>query len=242
MRSPSTGRRRSGHIPANRRPGPAGRGQGSSLGSLGVDSWARLGRERAGKVGAPVASDGGHRDRCAGEVAALWGRRARRRARVGAREGGGGFVWTCGQPEPELAATASIGAGGGSGRGRQAREECTLWRLLYSGLVPLCCAECRTEGRPRAKLRGGGAGSTDGQTDMKGPAVRQVLVRPRDMRRGKTSRRPRDGAWLRGMSLGQCSQPRSAGRRPGHQGGMRALGRGATSRSSATRCGAGWFD
>jgi hypothetical protein len=89
MRSPSTGRRRSSQIPANCRPGPAGRERGSTLGSLGVDSWARLGRERAGEVGAPAASGGGCRDRCVGEVGALCGRRARRRARVGAREGGG---------------------------------------------------------------------------------------------------------------------------------------------------------
>jgi hypothetical protein len=40
-------------------------------------------------VGAPAASGGGRRDRCVGEVAALWGRRVRRRARVGAGEGGG---------------------------------------------------------------------------------------------------------------------------------------------------------
>jgi hypothetical protein len=120
MWSPSTGRRQSGKIPANRRPGPAGRGRGSTLGSLGVDSWARLGRGRASEVGAPVARGGGRRDRCAGEVAVLWGRRAHRQARAGAREGGGGFVWTCGRPEPELAAVASNGAGGGSGRGWRA--------------------------------------------------------------------------------------------------------------------------
>jgi hypothetical protein len=140
MRSSSTGRQRSGQIPANRRPGPAGHRRGSTLGSLGVDSWARLGRGRTGEVGAPAASGGGRRDRCAGEVAVLWGRRARRRAWVGAREGGGGFVWTCGRLEPKLAVTASNGAGGGSGCGWQAREEFTRWRLLYSGSVPLCCA------------------------------------------------------------------------------------------------------
>jgi hypothetical protein len=86
MLSPSTGRRRSGQIPANRRPGPAGRGRGSTLRSLGVDSWARLGRGRACEVGAPAASGGGRREHCAGEV---WGRRVWRRARVGAGEGGG---------------------------------------------------------------------------------------------------------------------------------------------------------
>jgi hypothetical protein len=160
MGSPSTSRWRSGQIPANRRPGPAGRGRGSTLGSLGVDSWARLGRERAGEVGALATNGGGRRDRCAGEVAVLWGRRARRRAWVGAREGGGGFVWTCGRPEPKLAAAASNGASGGSGGGWQAREEFTRWRHLYSGSVPLSCAERRTEGRPRAELGGARAART----------------------------------------------------------------------------------
>jgi hypothetical protein len=51
MWSPSTVRRRSGQIPANHRPGPAGRGRGSTLVSLGVDSWAWLGREKAAEVG-----------------------------------------------------------------------------------------------------------------------------------------------------------------------------------------------
>jgi hypothetical protein len=39
-------------------------------------------------VGAPAASGGGHRGRCAGEVGLCGGRRARWRARVGTREGG----------------------------------------------------------------------------------------------------------------------------------------------------------
>jgi hypothetical protein len=64
---------------------------------------------------------------------------------------------------PELAAAASNGADGGSGRGRWAREDLALWRLLYSGSVPPCCAEWRMEDWPRAVL-GGRAGSTDGQS------------------------------------------------------------------------------
>jgi hypothetical protein len=43
MSSPGAGRRRSGQIPANQRPGPAGRGRGMDLGPLGVDFRARLG-------------------------------------------------------------------------------------------------------------------------------------------------------------------------------------------------------
>jgi hypothetical protein len=45
------GRRRSGQIPANRRPGPVGRGRGRDPGSLGADSRARLGRGGAGEMG-----------------------------------------------------------------------------------------------------------------------------------------------------------------------------------------------
>jgi hypothetical protein len=111
MQSLDAGRRRSGQISANRRPGPAERGPGTTLGSLGVDSCAWLGRERANE-GAPAASGGGRRGRCAGEVAALWGRRVRRRARVGAREGGGELDLVCSRPDPELAAAAFNGAGG----------------------------------------------------------------------------------------------------------------------------------
>jgi hypothetical protein len=40
------------------------------------------------EVGAPAASGGGRRGRCAGEVGLCGGRRARRRAKVGTREGG----------------------------------------------------------------------------------------------------------------------------------------------------------
>jgi hypothetical protein len=46
MSSPGAGRRRSGQIPANRRPGPAGRGRWMDLGPLGVDFRARLGAGR----------------------------------------------------------------------------------------------------------------------------------------------------------------------------------------------------
>jgi hypothetical protein len=45
------GRRRSGQIPANRRPRPAGRGRGRDPGSLGADSLACLGRGGTGKIG-----------------------------------------------------------------------------------------------------------------------------------------------------------------------------------------------
>jgi hypothetical protein len=71
-----------------------------------------LGRERAGEGGAPAASGGGHHDRCADEVVALWGRRVRRRARVGAREGGGELDLVCSRPDAELAAAAFNGAVG----------------------------------------------------------------------------------------------------------------------------------
>jgi hypothetical protein len=48
-----------------------------------------------------------------------------------------GSVGLAAGQNPELAAAASNGAGGGSGRGRRAHEELALWRLLYSGSVPL---------------------------------------------------------------------------------------------------------
>jgi hypothetical protein len=51
MGSLGADRRRSGQIPANRRPGPAGRGRGRDPGSLGPDSLARLGRGGAGEMG-----------------------------------------------------------------------------------------------------------------------------------------------------------------------------------------------
>jgi hypothetical protein len=111
MQSLGTGRRRSGQIPANRRPGPAGCGRGTTLRSLGlipVLGWAGRGPARGG---VPEASGGGRHDRCAGEVAALWGRRLRRRARVGAREGGGDLDLVCSRPDPELAAAAFNSAG-----------------------------------------------------------------------------------------------------------------------------------
>jgi hypothetical protein len=98
---------------------------------------------------------------------------------------------------PEFAAAAFNGADGGSGCGRRAREELALWRLLYSGSVPPCCAEWRREGRPRALLEGR-AGSTDGQTDREGtdgPSGARPATRREE---GGTSRWPRDGAWLRG--------------------------------------------
>jgi hypothetical protein len=69
MWSPSTGRRRSGQIPANRRPGPAGCGRGMTLGSLGVDSCAWLGQGEGRRGGAPAAGGGGRRDRCTGDAA-----------------------------------------------------------------------------------------------------------------------------------------------------------------------------
>jgi hypothetical protein len=70
MWSPSTDRRRSGQIPANRRPGPAGRGRGTTLGSLRVDSCAWLGQGEGRRGGAPAAGGGGRRDRCTGGAAA----------------------------------------------------------------------------------------------------------------------------------------------------------------------------
>jgi hypothetical protein len=44
-------RRRSGQIPANCRPGPAGRGRGRDPGSLGADSLARTGWGGTGEMG-----------------------------------------------------------------------------------------------------------------------------------------------------------------------------------------------
>jgi hypothetical protein len=184
------------HRPAAVRPNsgepPAGTGRaraGIDPRVLGSRFLGSVGQGETGEVGAPASSGGGCRDRCAGEVAILWGRRAGRRAWVGAREGGGGFVWTCGRPKPKLAAAASNCAAGGSGRGWKAREEFTRSRLLYSGSVPLCCAERRTEGRPRAELEG--AGSKDEQTDRR--TGDPSSARPATQREeGKTSRRPRD--------------------------------------------------
>jgi hypothetical protein len=71
------------------------------------------GRERAGEGGGALAASGdGRRDHCAGKVAALWGRRVRRRARVGAGEGGGEIDLVRSRPDPELPAAAFNGAGG----------------------------------------------------------------------------------------------------------------------------------
>jgi hypothetical protein len=95
------GRRRSGQIPANRRPGPAWRGRGRFHGALGVDFHAPLGREGAGEAGAPAARRGGRCGRCAGEVG-LRRRLGGLGARVGAKEGGGEFSWVHSQPGPEL--------------------------------------------------------------------------------------------------------------------------------------------
>jgi hypothetical protein len=44
-----------------------------------------------------------------GEVAAPWGRRARRRTIVGRREGGERLSWLCGGSAPDFAAAASGG-------------------------------------------------------------------------------------------------------------------------------------
>jgi hypothetical protein len=77
MRSLGAGRRRSGQIPANRRPGPAGHGRGRGLGSVGADFRARLGRGGAGEAGAPVARHGGRCGLRTGEVGVLRGTRAR---------------------------------------------------------------------------------------------------------------------------------------------------------------------
>jgi hypothetical protein len=71
-----------------------------------------LGQGEGRRGGALAASGGGRRDRCAGEVAALWGRRVRRQARVGAGEDGGELDLVRSRPDPELAATAFNGAGG----------------------------------------------------------------------------------------------------------------------------------
>jgi hypothetical protein len=89
MRSLGAGRRRSGQIPANRRPGPAERRRGRGLGSLGADFRARLGRGGAGEAGAPAARRGGRRGLRADEVGVLRGTRARLRALVDSRDGGG---------------------------------------------------------------------------------------------------------------------------------------------------------
>jgi hypothetical protein len=71
-----------------------------------------VGQGEGRRGGAPAASGGGHHDRCADEMVALWGRRVRRRARVGAREGGGELDLVCSRPDPELAAAALNGAVG----------------------------------------------------------------------------------------------------------------------------------
>jgi hypothetical protein len=137
MSSPSTGRRRSGQIPANRRPGPAGRGRRRTRGVWWLDSgwsskwWGRRRGCTAAATGAsrgarpaPVRSRpgqgmGGSRSYC--RCKGRW-----RRARLGLRPAG-----TRSSPRQPLMAPA-----GGSGRGRWAREELALWRLLYSGSVP----------------------------------------------------------------------------------------------------------
>jgi hypothetical protein len=71
-----------------------------------------VGQGEGRRGGAPAASSGGHHNRCAGEVAALWVRRVRRLARVGERDGGGELDLVCSRPDPEFAAAAFNGAVG----------------------------------------------------------------------------------------------------------------------------------
>jgi hypothetical protein len=68
MSSPGTGRWRSGQIPANRWPGPAGRGRGMDLGPLGLDSRARFGQGVTGEVGCRRPGAVVAAACCAGEV------------------------------------------------------------------------------------------------------------------------------------------------------------------------------
>jgi hypothetical protein len=111
------GRQRSGQIPANRRPGPAGRGRGRFHGALGVEFRAHLGREGAGEAGAPTVRRGSRCGRCAGEVGL--------RRRLGEvwglewvpRKVGESLLGCTVNRARSSTAAASNGAGGGSVRG-----------------------------------------------------------------------------------------------------------------------------
>jgi hypothetical protein len=119
-----TGRRRSGRILANRRPGLTGHGRGTAYGSLGLYSLARMGRREARwwpTVAHPSGScsglPSGEERRKAGRGVAAWASTDPRR---GAR--GVGRPWL--QEEAELAerrqwrlAAEQGGLVGASGRG-----------------------------------------------------------------------------------------------------------------------------
>jgi hypothetical protein len=186
-----------------------------------------IGAGRGPARGAPSTSGGGHRDRCAGEVAALWERRVRRRATARWGRGGKHLSWLRGGSAPDLAVAA---AGGGHGRSMERGVARHGMRraaaLLWVTSVPACDQKIdgdvsRCMRRPRQECTTGEAWNR--------PAVRWALVRPAGAQREEGGLRGGLGT-VRGFGewgLGQCSHPRSANRRPGRQGG--------TTRASARR-------
>jgi hypothetical protein len=133
------GRRRSGQIPANRRPGPAGRGRGRVLGSVGTDSRARSGRGGGRQGAAPAARPSDRGGRPVPARAAREGRVSGRRALVDAREGREGLGSV--HIRPEVVARRD-GSGGGHGWSAGARLG------AMQGAVPLLWATRDRRRRP----------------------------------------------------------------------------------------------
>jgi hypothetical protein len=114
MSSPGAGRRRSGQIPANRRPGPAGRGRGMDLGPLGVDFRVRLGAGRHRRARPAQPRGGGRWNGGCGGLAAKARRPAAWGVKVGAcasanglRNAGEGSSRTLGAGTAMAASTAA---------------------------------------------------------------------------------------------------------------------------------------
>jgi hypothetical protein len=116
-----------------RRPESAGRGRRASCRPLGLHSGARLWRGRGGEVGRRRPGAVAATACCAGEVELCGERWARRRARVGARDGGGELGLVCSRPEPVarrggLRWRARVESGGAAWRDAEGQ------RPLYGGL------------------------------------------------------------------------------------------------------------
>jgi hypothetical protein len=192
---------------------PAGTGRaraGIDPRVLGGRFLGLVGAGRGPARGAPAASGGGRRDRCAGEGAALWGRRVRRRARVGAREGGSELSLVCSRLDPELAAAAFNGASGRLGRGLagtqagqgvrrgpvfneegvgtclqgEGHPPLLAVRRAASAVAPAQGSTARTAGHRGVRPAGEGAGST-----WRGRGPQGLGVPPR-----LGTARPREGA------------------------------------------------
>jgi hypothetical protein len=87
-------------IPASRRRSRPGKGRSGTRGSPRTQLRPKKGVGRLRRGGSATPTGGGRGTAGTGEVAAPWGKRARRRARAGVREGGGRSSWLCGGSTP----------------------------------------------------------------------------------------------------------------------------------------------